>query len=254
MGKKNYKNMNFNNKDDYLYALYGLIEYIYPLLEKYIRYNGQLGLYLEEIIKQNKQYIDFDICEEWKDKIQNVSHGLLKGFVDEASTGFSYIMFRKLMNKTKYKLSDIPRDVDEDLKELRDVRNWTFHLAQSDFVASKEVFDKSISPEFKKYIVHQFNPIKISKYRVAETIMMASFHDHTAHRIEVYEKVFDLMKNDFEILLGEKIQIAECMNDIYYFFDDDFATAQLSMAMQKKKYDGSDEQYEKITGRKKNKL
>lgn len=34
MGKKNYKNMNFNNKDDYLYALYGLIEYIYPLLEK----------------------------------------------------------------------------------------------------------------------------------------------------------------------------------------------------------------------------
>ena len=50
MGKKNYKNMNFNNKDDYLYALYGLIEYIYPLLEKYIRYNGQLGLYLEEII------------------------------------------------------------------------------------------------------------------------------------------------------------------------------------------------------------
>ena len=69
MGKKNYKNMNFNNKDDYLYALYGLIEYIYPLLEKYIRYNGQLGLYLEEIIKQNKQYIDFDICEEWKDSI-----------------------------------------------------------------------------------------------------------------------------------------------------------------------------------------
>lgn len=126
-------------------------------------------------------------------------------------------------------------------------------MAQSDFVASKEVFDKSISPEFKKYIVHQFNPIMISKYRVAETIMMASFHDHTAHRIEVYEKVFDLMKNDFEILLGEKIQIAECMNDIYYFFDDDFATAQLSMAMQKKKYDGSDEQYEKITGRKKNK-
>ena len=253
MGKKNYKNMNFNNKEDYLYALYGLIEYVYPLLEKYIRYNGQLGQYLEEIMGKKQKYIDFDTCEEWKDKIQNVSHGLLKGFVDEASTGFSYIMFRKLMNKTKYKLSDIPRDVDEDLKELRDVRNWTFHLAQSDFVASKEVFDKSISPEFKKYIVHQFNPIKISKYRVAETIMMASFYDHTAHRIKVYEKVFGLMKNDFEILLGEKIQIAECMNDIYYFFDNDFATAQLSMAMQKKKYDGSDEQYEKITGRKKNK-
>ncbi|RKI36156.1 hypothetical protein D7V86_25620 [bacterium D16-51] len=252
MGKKNYKNMNFNNKEDYLYALYGLIEYIYPLLEKYIRYNGQLGHYLEEIMEKNQKYIDFNICEEWKDKIQNVSHGLLKGFVDEASTGFSYIMFRKLMNKTKYKLSDIPKDIDDELKELRDVRNWTFHLAQSDFVASREVFEKSVAPEFKKHVIHQFNPVKIRKYRVSETIMLASFHDHTAHRIEVYEKIFEIMKKDFEILLGEKIEIVECLSDIFFFLGDDFATAQLSMAMQKKKYDGSDEQYEKITGRKKN--
>lgn len=139
MRKKNYKNLNFNCKNDYLYALYGLITYVVSNLRTYKRYNDQLWRYLDEL-GEDIEYVSAEIREEWEDKIQNVSRKLMMGFIDEASTGFSYVMFRKLMDKTSYKLSELSDDVKKNLKELRYVRNWSFHLAQSDFVASKEVF------------------------------------------------------------------------------------------------------------------
>lgn len=242
--------MNFNCKNDYLYALYQLIANAVNNLNKYKRYNKELFEYLISLDESIK-YISADVYEEWEDKIQNTSKALLMVFVDDTSTGFSYVMFRRLMKKTKYKLNDLDEKTDAYLSELRDVRNWSFHLPQSNFVASKEVFRKSISPDFQKYITYDFNPIKIQKNIEASILLLHSLFLHTDKRIAIYDELVKCMVSDMEILLGEKVKFVEVINPSIEMFDDGFAASQLSMAMQKKKYDGSDESYEKITLRKK---
>lgn len=249
--KKNYKNLDFNCKNDYLYALYSLIINAVKNLNKYKRYNNELSNYLSSL-DESIEYISAEIYEEWEDKIQNTSRALMMVFVDEASTGFSYVMFRKLMKKTEYKLNDLSRDVEDNLKELRDVRNWSFHLAQSNFVASKEVFMKSIAPDFQKYITYDFNPIKIPKDIEANILLLHSLFIHTDSRITIYDELIKCMVSDMELLLGQKVSFVELINPKIEMFDNGFALAQLSMAMQKRKYDGSDEAYEKITLQKKN--
>lgn len=55
------------------------------------------------------------------------------------------------------------------------------------------------------------------------------------------------MIKDFEKLLGEKVDIVEFVEKPMELVGVNLSTAQLSMAMNKRKYDGSDEEYEKIT-------
>ena len=244
--KRNYKNINFNCKDDYLSALYSLISLTVQDLNRYKKYNSNLLAYLISL-GENDKYIPNEVFEEWEDKIQNRSRSLLMDFVDEASTGFSYVMFRKIIKKTEYKLNDLDEGVEAHLRELRDVRNWSFHLAQSNFVACREMFMKSVTPEFQKYVMYQFNPIKIEKNISASVLLLWSLFYHTEKRIEIYDELFGCMIADMETLLGEKLNFIEVVNPRVEFWGNGTALAQLSMAMQKKKYDGSDESYEKIT-------
>lgn len=65
MGKLNYKNFNFNKKEDYLYGLYLVISAAYQGIKKYKRYIKELSEYQEKIIQENCAYIDADIYQEW---------------------------------------------------------------------------------------------------------------------------------------------------------------------------------------------
>ena len=249
--KKNYKNLNFNCKNDYLFALYSLIKLTVQDLNKYKRYNNDLFKYLSSL-GEKVEDIPNEIFEEWEDKIQNRSRALLMDFVDETSTGFSYVMFRKIIKKTEHKLTDLGEKAEANLRELRDVRNWSFHLAQSNFVASKEIFMKSIAPEFQKYITYKFNPIKIERNTSASVLLLWSLFFHTEKRIEIYDELLECMVSDMEMLLGEKLKFVDVVNPKVEFSGNEVALAQLSMAMQKKQYDGSNESYEKITHMEKN--
>lgn len=244
---KNYKNLNFNKKEDYLFALYVLIGHVYKLLKRYNRYQNDFVAFLNPILYSDEEYVDTEICEEWQDKFLSVSRELIKHFVDDVKTGFSYIMFRKMVNKTEYKLKPLDKSLEKELEELRDVRNWSFHLAQSDFVAMKEVFYKKIPKEFHSYVEYSFSPIRVSISKKTNKMHLASLFVHNERRIEIFQRLFNRMHADFEELLGMSAEIVEINEKPLEFLDDSCAAMQLSMAMQKRKYDGSDEAFEKIT-------
>ncbi len=250
MGKrKNYKNLNFNSKEDYLYAANILIVRTYIALKKYKNYRDALGEFLDDITENNKQYIDWKIYEEWEDKQKNVSHNLLTCFVDETSTGFSYVMFRKLISRSQYAkiLPALEKELEEYLVELRDVRNWTFHFAQSDFVAIKETIYGGLSEELKHLIQFVPNPIIVGFPQKVNRACIESLYLHMSLRIDIFEKLFTSMKHDYEILLGQEVKIYEALESPMELNRQSIASTQLSMAMQKKQYDGSKESFDKIT-------
>lgn len=159
----------------------------------------------------------------------------------------SYVKIRKILSKTEYKLEPLEEEIQIELDELRDVRNWSYHLPQTDFVAAKEVLFKSIPKELHKYVEYNFNPIKVGIPKKCSVSIMVSLYLHTERRKKVFEKIFNCMINDFEKLLGEKVNIIEVPEKPLVLVGENLSTAQLSMAMNKRKYDGSDEAYEKIT-------
>lgn len=248
MGKgKNYKNFPFNKKEDYLYAAKILIVRTYSALKKYKFYRDKLQEEVDRIIANKIEYIDVSYYEEWEDKQKNVSHNLLTCFIDDTSTGFSYVMFRKLVNRSEYKDALYELDIETKgyLEELRDVRNWTFHFAQSDFVAIKEVMYKGINEDLQKYITFSGTPIIIDFPQLVSGKFMQSLFLHMSKRIRVFDKLFDCMLMDYQNLLGQEVEIIEAVASPMEYGGPDFMTAQLSMAMQKKRYDGTKESFER---------
>lgn len=144
---KDYKQFDFNSKDDYLFVLYQLISKSYQLLRRYRKYKSDLENYLISLEKDNVKYIDDEIHSEWHDKILSVTRGLITVFVDDVKGGLSYVKMRKILSKTEYKLEPLDSNIQKELDELRDVRNWSYHLPQTEFVAMKEVYYKSIPKE-----------------------------------------------------------------------------------------------------------
>lgn len=250
MGKgKNYKNLNFNCKEDYLYAGNILIVRTYMNLKRYKRYRDELEKVLDKLRENNTMYIGMDEYEEWEDKQKNVSHNLLTCFVDDTSTGFSYVMLRRYLSRSEYAklIKPLNEELEGYLKELRDVRNWTFHFAQSDFVAMKEVVYHGVREEFRQCITFRANPIVAGLPKLVNAAYMESLYLHMSHRIKIFEKLFDSMIQDYQDLLGEKVQVVEALESPLEYGGTSFMTAQLSMAMQKKKYDGTPESFTAAT-------
>lgn len=63
----------------------------------------------------------------------------------------------------------------------------------------------------------------------------------------MFDKIFAEMIKDFETLLGQHVEVVEINEKPAELLDETSATIQLSMAMNKRKYDGSNKMYEKIT-------
>lgn len=250
---RNYKNFPFNKKEDYLYAGNVLIACTYRALKRYKYYHSKLREELERMIVNKIEYIDTSYYEEWEDKQKNVSHNLLTCFIDETSTGFSYVMFRKLVNRSEYKdaLNELDVETKGYLAELRDVRNWTFHFAQSDFVALKEVTYKGINEELQKYITFCGTPIVLDFSPLISSAFMESLYQHMSMRIQIFDKLFGCMLGDYQNLLGQEVKIVEALATPIEYGGPEFMTAQLSMAIQKKKYDGTEESFERAVSIKK---
>lgn len=244
---KDYKQFDFNSKDDYLFVFYQLISRSYQLLRRFKKYESDLEKYVLSLEKDNVEYIDDEIHSEWHDKILSVTRGLITVYVDDVKGGLSYVKIRRILGKTEYKLEPLGEEIQKELDELRDVRNWSYHLPQTDLVAMKEVFYKSIPKEWHQFVEYNFNPIKIGITKKCSTSIMVSLFLHTERRKAVFEEIFKCMINDFESLLGEKVSIIEVQEKPLELLGDNLSTSQLSMAMNRRKYDGSDESFEKIT-------
>lgn len=209
-----------------------------------------------------KNFYNFD------DKIRYRQMMILKLVSDEQKDSFSYKSIRKILKKLNYIDNELPETVGVILNEFLDIRNWSFHNTQSSLMALDEVVKMSIPKELEKYIAiqPQFNPVVsvITDYYDIEYLF--SLYLHTVKRLEQFNIIFEYIKKDYEYIYKKFNPIEYVMLDGNELIDNKkvvFKThhekkpktimdesdmiAQVSMSMQKKKYDGSKECFDALT-------
>lgn len=254
--KQQFKQFSITCAEDACIVLGALISGVSVNLEKYKEYASEAETLLKSI---KQEYVSAKEYDDINDKLLYRQHEMLKFTSDYQSSSFSYIYLRKILEKNKYITSSLPEDVVAILSELLDVRNWSFHNPQSLLVAAKEAAYKGIPDELKDIaqVKPQLNPVSIPKISRYESVLLASLTIHTQKRIEQFEKVLKSMKADYQEIydsfeekpllmtakgLPTKVQYVE-VNRTAGLFDYHSDIAQISMAIQKSKYDGSEEKF-----------
>ena len=254
--KQRYKQFTINSAQDACVVLASLISGLTLNLAKYKEYSLEVDALLES---SKEEYIDAKLYDDINDKLLFRQHEMLKLTADHQSSSFSYIDLRTLLVKHGYLTTDAPEDVNSILSELLDVRNWTFHNPQSRLVAARDAAEKSIPKQLKGtvQIKPQLNPIIISKITQYEFVMLGSLAIHTSKRIVQFERILEQMKIDYQEIydtiedrpfimtpdgLSDKVHYME-KNIISGLSDYQSDIAQISMAIQKSKYDGSEEKF-----------
>lgn len=254
--QKKLKQFAINSIQDACIVLGSLISGVTIHSEKYKEYAAELDALLENC---EGEYVPAKVYDDIKDKLLYRQHEILKLIADYQSSSFSYIDLRKLLLKKGYLKNPLSDELLAELNELLDVRNWTFHNPQSLMAAAKEAAEKNIPTELKESvtIVPQLNPVIIPKVTSYELVMLASLSIHTAQRIEKYDEILKSMKRDYQELFDsiENKGLVMTPNgfsyDVQYFekpiisrlSDYHSDIAQVSMAIQKSKYDGTDESF-----------
>ena len=253
---KQYKKYSINDVEHACSALNSLIAPVEVNLEKYKEYYQEA---IELLVNSEEDVIPAKEYENVYDKILHRQHELLKFIADHHSSSFSYMNLRGLLLKSGYLKNELNEDIRALLNEFLNIRNWTFHNPQSMLVAEDEVVVKRIPEEFKEFvkIVPQVNPV-IIKDIVGYTVeKLASFIYHLESRIRQFEMILSCMKNDYQELYdsikikpmiispgADMFKVQYCRQKVISGIDD-FGSdiAQISMAIQKSKYDGSDDKF-----------
>ncbi|XOQ44316.1 MAG: Dot/Icm T4SS effector [Clostridium sp.] len=254
--KRKFKQFSITCAEDACLALAMLISGVSVNLDKYKEYAAEAKALFERV---QEEYVPAKEYDDVNDKLLYRQREILKFTADHQSSSFSYIDLRKLLEKNNYVSSSLSKEVTKILSELLDVRNWTFHNPQSLIVAAKEVAEKRIPDSLKEIVqvTPQLNPVLIKKINRYKLPMLASLIRHTEKRIEKFEKVLASMKADYQEIydsidhkpylmtphgLSNRVQYIE-MHITSDLSSDDSDIAQISMAIQKSKYDGTDETF-----------
>lgn len=262
--KKKYKQFPILNAEDGLSALGMLINGVAVNLRKYNEYSLEAdelrNKYItasanenSEILIPEKEYNDIN------HKLLFCQREILKYASDHQDSSLSYISLRKLLVKNKLLASKLGEKMEKVLNDLLDLRNWSFHNPQSLMVANTEVAKKHIVKDIKKYveIQPQLNPFIISYVDYYDLQILESLCFHTQVRKKQFEAVLKSMKSDYEeiyannfperILLFGPIATKRVIfleqPSTRRFGDHPGDVAQISMAIQKSKYDGSNKSF-----------
>lgn len=276
-GKKNrnYKISPIACVEDGLVILGDLIMSSVLHLEKYVAYASEVdNLILQYTTLDAKgetvrvsEPIPEAVFHNLNDKLMYRQMMLLKLLADEQNASFSYKSLRKILKKQGYLQKELSQEVSQVLNELLDIRNWTFHNPQSLHTAQKEVMMRSIPDQLKPLvkITPQLNPVCATVHNFYDVSYLCSLSLHTGNRAKQFQAVIDSMKQDYEEMYqrtnpqgmslfgGELFDMAEVHYRLYridqpkQLLSPDGLTAQVSMAIQKGKYDGSDEAFHKWT-------
>lgn len=255
-GNKQYKQYSISNIEDACLALRSLIAPVDINLEKYKKYHLDA---IELLVKSEEDIIPATEYDNVHDKIMYRQRELLKFIADHQKDSFSYMNLRKRLLKSGFLKNELDEDKKALLNEFLDIRNWSFHNPQSTLVSAEEVARKRIPQELKGEvkIFPQINPVVIYTVAGYTVEMLASFIYHNEIRIRQFETILSSMKNDYQELfdsLDQRAMVVSPGVDMfqvqYYRHDviagiDDLASdiAQISMAIQKSKYDGSNEKF-----------
>ncbi len=252
--KQQFKQFSINSIQDACLALGGLISGMMVHLEKYKEYSDEAQSLLENA---NTEYISAKDYDDINDKLLYRQHEILKLSADHQSSSFAYKDLRRLLEKKGYLAAPLSDEMTMILNELLDVRNWTFHNPQSLMVAAKEVAEKSMPAELKgiAQIVPQLNPVIVMKVEKYDLLVLASLTVHTRKRIEEFEAIIKSMQSDYQEMYNSiedkpLLMTAHGFSSEVQYFDSYITSqligyqsdiAQISMAIQKSKYDGSDQ-------------
>jgi len=256
--KQHFKQFSIDSIQDACLALGSLISAVMVHYEKYKEYSNEADALL---VASDSEYIDAKDYDNINDKLLYRQHEILKLIADHQSSSFSYKDLRKLLEKKGYLATPLSDKITEILNELLDVRNWTFHNPQSLMVAAREAAEKNIPSELKDVakVVPQLNPVLILKVEKYELTMLASLTIHIGKRMEQFEAVLMSMKADYQEMynaiegkpllvttqgLSDKVQYLE-RNVISRLAGYQSDIAQISMAIQKAKYDGTAQVFDK---------
>ena len=270
-GKKNrnYKISPIACVEDGLVILGDLIVSSMLHLEKYVTYASEVNnvIFQYTTVDASGEPIPEKVFHNLNDKLMYRQMMLLKLLADEQSASFSYKNLRKILKKQGYLQEELSQETSQILNELLDIRNWTFHNPQSLHTAQKEVMMHSIPDELKSLVkvTPQLNPVCAKFYNFYDVTYLCSLNLHTENRAKQFQTVIDSMKMDYEemyqhtnphgkVFFGnELLNMADVHFRIYridqpkQLLDPEGLTAQVSMAIQKGKYDGSDEVFHKWT-------
>lgn len=252
--KQQFKQFSINSIQDACLAMGMLISGVMVHLEKYKEYSNEAQRLLEN---SNTEYISAKDYDDINDKLLYRQHEILKLSADHQSSSFSYKDLRKLLEKRGYLAAPLSDEMTMILNELLDVRNWTFHNPQSLMVAAKEVAERNVPAELKEIVqvVPQLNPVIVLKVERYDLLMLASLTIHTKERIEQFEAIIKSMQSDYQEMY-DSIENKPLLMKAHGFssevqYLDRYITSQLtgyqsdieqiSMAIQKSKYDGSDQ-------------
>jgi len=198
------------------------------------------------------------------DKVLYRQREILRFIADYQSSSFSYIGIRKILVKKDYVKRELPEECQKVLNNLLDVRNWSFHNAQSMLVAELENAKRSIPPALVGVaeIKPVLNPVIVNKVKSYSRSMLSSFISHNTVRLKEFNMVLTEMKSDYQemyemlpdassLMVGvgmmHEVQYIEqevlCQNPM----NAGSKIASLSMGIQKGKYDGSDNSYKECT-------
>lgn len=254
--KQQYKQFTVNSIQDACCALGSLISGMMIHIEKYKRYAKEVEILLRN---SDSDYISADDYDDINDKLLFRQQEMLKLCADHQSSSFSYINLRKLLEKKDFLKEPLSSEMTTLLNELLDIRNWSFHNTQSRMTAAREAAEKRIPEELRNIVkvIPQLNPVIVYRVKQYERLMLVSLSYHVQKRIVQFEGILQCMKDDYQNLydsiepkaflmteqgLSSKIQYMD--RDITAGLADLGSDAvQISMAIQKSKYDGSDEKY-----------
>lgn len=251
--KQQYKQFTINTLEDGCLVLQTLIVPVITDLERFKEYSKEAEALMVKCMLGKD--IPASLYDPIHDKILYRQRELLRYIADHQSSSFSYINVRELLVKRKFLNRELDAESKGILRELLDIRNWTFHNTQSMLVAEHEVAEKSIPPELKGMVnlKKMLNPVVINKTASYSKEFLQTFIWHNQIRAEQFEQILAEMKKDYQEMydalpvreiplmnqgLSSKVQYIE--REIRAL-DPDRAgaeVAEVSMRIQKGKYDG----------------
>ncbi len=256
--KQQFKQFNIDCIQNACIALGTLITGAIVHYKKYKEYADEADELLE---CSNTEYVTAKDYDDINDKLLYRQHEILKLLADHQPSSFSYKDLRKQLERKGYLTTPLSNDITSILSEMLDIRNWTFHNPQSMIVAAKEAAERSIPPELQGVatIIPQLNPLIVATIDRYELLMLASLTVHTRKRITQFEAVINSMKADYQEMYSSIDDKPFLMTDkgfsdeVQYIerritsqlsgYQSDIA--QISMAIHKSKYDGTDQAFKK---------
>ena len=198
MGNKQFKQYTINTLEDACLVLKSLIVPVIIDLDKYRRYAQEAENILLKYSAEDS--ISAEIYDSVHDKLLYQQRELLRFIADHQSSSFSYIDVRPIFEKKGYLKRALNESCRKTLNELLDIRNWSFHNAQSMMVADLKIAKKSIPPELENIaqIKPMLNPVVIRKTKSYSVSMLADFVRHNKTRLLQFESILTEMKEDYQ--------------------------------------------------------